>query len=91
MVVSRKRNDNKGAKRNSTSSLPGIRKDHHHEKPIDPFENPSLKKDWAGPSKVKESDGKRKAQYDLNISPTLSLSPPKKQLTTFSIVSKGSG
>ena len=35
---------NKGVKRNSTSSLTGIGKDHHHEKPIMPLENPSFKK-----------------------------------------------
>lgn len=75
------------------SSLLGIRKDHHHKKPIKLFENPSLKRIGLGQAKLKNRNRKRKAQYDLNISPTLSLSPPKKQLTTFSngIVSKGSG
>ena len=52
---------NKGVERNSMSSLTGIGKDHHYEKPIEPLENPSFKKVWAGLSKVKESDGKRKA------------------------------
>ena len=61
MVVSRKRNDNKRVKQNSPSSLPGNGKNHHQEKQIESLKNSSVKKVWAGPSKVKESNGKRKA------------------------------
>ncbi|XP_050255268.1 uncharacterized protein LOC126701193 [Quercus robur] len=93
MVVSRKRNDNKRVKQNSPSSLPGNGKTHHQEKQIEPLKNSSVKKVWAGPSKVKESNGKRKAELDLIISPTLSTSPLDEHLTTFlsGLVSTSSG
>lgn len=93
MVVARKRNDNKGVKRSSLSSLPGNGKTHHQEKQIESLENSSVKKVWAGPSIVKESDGKRKAHYDLNIGPTLSASLLDEQLTNFAsgLVAMGLG
>ena len=92
MVVSRKRNDHKGAKRNSPNLLPGNGKSQHQDKFIEPLENFGVKKVWAGPSKAKESYGKRKVQPDMFTSPTLSFSPLVNQSSTFScgLVSTGS-
>ena len=70
MVVSRKRNDNKGAKRNSMSSLLGIRKDHHHKKPIKLFENPSLKRIGLGQAKLRigwEEESPVRFEYKPNL------------------------
>ena len=61
MVVSRKRNNNKGVKQKNTSSLTGSRKEIHHDKPKEPLEIPSCIKVWAGPNDINDSNGKRKA------------------------------
>ena len=74
MVVSRKRNNNKGVKQKNTSSLTGSRKEIHHDKPKEPLEIPSCIKVWAGPNDINDSNGKRKAQSELNISHILSCS-----------------
>ena len=91
MVASRKRNDHKGAKRNSPNSLPGNGKSQHQDKLIEPLESSGVKKVWAGPSKAKELYGKRKAQPDMFSSPSVSFSPLVDQSPTFScgLVSSG--
>ena len=91
MVASRKRNDHKGAKRNSPNSLPGNGKSQHQDKLIEPLESSGVKKVWAGPSKAKELYGKREAQPDMFSSPSVSFSPLVDQSPTFScgLVSSG--
>ena len=89
MVVSRKRNNNKGVKQKNTSSLFGSGKDLSHGKPKEPLESLSCNKFWAGPSDTNDSNGKRKAQSELNTSPTLSCSPLDKLLISNGLVIMG--
>ena len=81
MVVSRKRNNNNLAKRNSSNTLLGNGKYLHQEKTFVLLESSGGKMDWAGPSKAKEEHGKRKGQLS---SPSASLSPLVDQSPTFS-------
>lgn len=70
MVVSRKKNDSRGAKRNNRSPLPenriGIQATKHRE----PLQYLKVDKERAGPSIAKVSEGKRKAHTNEFSSPT---------------------
>lgn len=90
-VVSRKRNDNRGAKLNCMTSLLGIRNGHQHKKLKESLESFSFEQDWVGLSIAKDSNGKRKAHTEVKLSPTLSPSPLEKLLNTFSSGSTATG
>ena len=70
MVVSRKKSDSRGAKRNSINTLPGNRNGHQTDKYKDSLQSSGIVKEWAGPSVGKVLKGKRKAHAEIYSSPT---------------------
>ena len=70
MVVSRKKSDSRGAKRNSTNTLLGNRNGHQTDKYKELLQSSGIVKEWVRPSVGKVLKGKRKAHTEIYLSPT---------------------